>query len=368
MRNLENKHYISVYQFALLIFSMSHGGQIVLGMRSIIAQAEQGTWLSIILGGLLYGGAALLMVILGRSFPEETFAEYLPRIWGRWVGGIILFWLNIVMLLQMVVIITGFSRATSMFMFALTPLKLIGLGMIVIVIYCTLQDIGTILRVVQITFFLQTVFILVLGSLTCMNIELDNLLPILPRKLSQVAGGAVSTYSMFSGYELLLLLLPLLGQKAKAQVPKILGYTFLYLTLIFAAAAVVIIGVMTVEGAKNTPYPTIIAIRAVELPGTFIERLENYLILAWVPAVFDTLVLILYMTVQFCARFFYHRDHRPWVLLFGGLIFLSFDLIDDVKSYELANKVANWLGISFSGVAIPATLAMSWWQKRRGCG
>ena len=125
------------------------------------------------------------------------------------------------------------------------------------------------------------------------------------------------------------------------------------------------------DHGKNIPYPALIVIRSVELPGTFIERLENYLLLAWIPIVFDTLAAMMFFMGQVCMRSYQHTDHRPWVLLWVPIIYVSSLLLDDQQVYDVVSKFTLWAGLGFSFGIVPLALLLSWWKKREAradCG
>ena len=154
-----------------------------------------------------------------------------------------------------------------------------------------------------------------------------------------------------------------------AKLATAIGGAFTYMTLFFLLFIVLIIGVLTVDNAKNIPYPVLTVIRSVELPGTFIERLENYLLLAWIPAVFDTLGAMMFFMGQVCMRQYRYVDHRPWVLMLVPVIYVgSILLIDNQQVYDTLSKYTLWAGLGFSFGVVPLSLLLSWWHKRKGCG
>ena len=112
-------------------------------------------------------------------------------------------------------------------------------------------------------------------------------------------------------------------------------------------------------------------IRSVELPGTFIERLENYLLLAWVPVVFDTLAAMMFFMGQVCMRQYRYVDHRPWVLLLVPIIYVGSILLDTQQVYDAVSKYTLWAGLGFSFGIVPLSLMLSWRHKRKAvarCG
>ena len=171
---------------------------------------------------------------------------------------------------------------------------------------------------------------------------------------------------MYAGYECVLLLMPLVYRQIKlSSLIKIIGGSFGCLSLLFLLIIVVIIGVISVEGAKNLLYPALVVIRSVELPGTFIERLENYLLITWIPVVFDTLAAMMFFMGEVFMRHWHHADHRPWVLLLVPMIFVGSILLDNQQLHDIVSKFTLWFGLSFSFIVVPIALSLSWWQKRK---
>jgi len=146
---------------------------------------------------------------------------------------------------------------------------------------------------------------------------------------------------------------------------KTIGCSFGCMGFLFTTLAVMTVGVLSAENAKTISYPLIEVVRFVELPGTFIERLENYLLIAWIPNVFSTLAIYLYMPAQILMRLNGHADHRPWVLLLAPLLFFDSNLLGDMaQAIQTAADLNRLLGLSFSLGVIPLSLAVAWWKKR----
>jgi len=371
MANLEAKTYMSAWQLAIVVFVTCVGAQIMLSPRALIEQVGHGTELSVLLGGVLFYGAVCLMLVLAKKYPGETIVEYAPRLFGKVGGTIIIFWFNLLFFLQVTQIFNGIGKIITFYMFDRTPPEVVIAALLVVSTYCALQDWGTILRVQQFMFFVAYSILTIVWMTSILNFQPENLLPLWPVNIKAVIMGSFSTWGMYSGYECVLLLIPLVYRQASlSSLLKAMGGSFGCLTMIFLMVIVVIIGVLTVDEAENLLYPALIVIRSVELPGTFIERLENYLLIAWVPVVFDTLTAMMFFMGQVCMRHWRHADHRPWVLLSVPIIYVSCILLDNQHVYDMVNSVTMWIGMAFSFGVIPICLSLSWWQKRKagkGC-
>ena len=374
MANLEVKTQMSALQLSIIVITACIGGaQIMRAPRELIATAEHGAWLSIIVGGLLFYIVACLMLKLGKQYPDETLVEYAPRLFGRWGGSIVILWFNLVFFLQLIQGVTSAGKVITFHMFDRTPPEVIILALLVVCTYSALQDWGTILRVQQFMFVVAYSMLTVVWMVSFLNVQPENLLPLWPIKMKAILNGSIYSWNMYSGYECILLLLPLVYKGASfAKLAKAIGGAFTYLILFFMVLIIIIIGVLTVESAKNVPYPALVVIRSVELPGTFIERLENYLLLAWVPVIFATFSVVMYFMGQISMRYYRYVDHRPWVLLLVPIIYAgSMLLLDDPQGHERISQIALWTGLGFSFGVVPLALLLSWRQRRKGetrCG
>ncbi|MCE5286278.1 MAG: spore germination protein [Pelosinus sp.] len=364
MANLESKNKMSVIQLAIVTASTCIGSQLIIGINKLVTEGGHLTWLSIILGGLLYYLVTLLMIKLGNEYPDQTLVSYMPELWGSFLGNIVIWWFALLFLLQIATILTGVRKAIVFFMFTRTPPEVLALGLLTVCVYCALQDWGTLLRIQQFIFFVATPVFALLLLVSLFNFNPENLLPFLPKKdIPKLLPTMLEGWNMFSGYEIILFLFPL-TYHCQVSIAKALGGAFGCMTVAFLACIVIAIGVLTVNGVTSTLYPIMTAMSSVELPGTFLERLETYLVVFWIPVVFDTLAIFLWIPAQVLMQKKQYTDHRPWVLLFAPLIYFAGNILDSLKALDTADKVVTWLGLGFSLGVIPLSLLLLLWKNR----
>lgn len=372
MANLEAKTQMSALQLAIVVFVTCTGGQLMLTLRALLVEVGLGAWISVICGGVIFYVAVCLMLKLGKNYPDDTLVEYAPRLLGRVGGSIVILWFNLLFFLQITEVFYGAGKIITLYMFDRTPSEVVVLALLVVCTYCALQDWGTILRVQQIMFFVAYSILTIIWITSILNFQPENMLPLQSIQIQAVVSGGFSTWPMYSGYECVLLLLPLVyKQTSFADLAKAIGGAFGCMALLFLLFVVVVIGVLTVDTGKNVPYPALVVIRSVELPGTFIERLENYLLLAWIPVVFSTLAPMMFFMGQVCMRQWRYLDHRPWVLLLVPVIYVGSIMFDNQQVYDAVDKFTLWAGLAFSVAVVPLLLIIAWWQKREagtGCG
>ncbi|SDE24919.1 GerAB/ArcD/ProY family transporter [Sporomusa acidovorans] len=361
MVNLEVKNKMSVAQFAILVTAAMFGGQIIGLPSKLVPQAEQFAWVSIILGGGLFFAAAWLMLKLGELYPDCDYTEYLPRLLGKWpglavIGGfiglfLIVSWANL----------SQFSQALTFFMFDRTPSDVVIMGMLGVVVYCALQDLGTIIRVVEFNFFVATLMMGTIWLLGIFNFQPENMLPFWTDKPLGMVKGAIDIWGVYGGYEIILLFFPLIN-KEKGSLTLALAAAIAFVVVTSVIIVVFTVGVLTVEGVKSESYPTLVVVRSVELPGTFIERLENYLLVAWIPSIFKTLAIFVYICSQTLAKLWGFADHRPWVLALTPVIFTGATLLNGPELMKLTDQVLTWLGLALSVGIMPVVYLLA---KRR---
>jgi spore germination protein len=362
MSKLERKADMSPLQLAVVIvmFGLGISGRTTV---DVIKAGEHGAWLAVITGCIVFYGAAWLMIKLGRLFPRENFIEYLPRIWGKW-PGLLLSWLFVlVFYFNSITILHGFSREIAFFMFDRTPFEVIEASLLAVAVYCAMQDWGTILRVTQYMFCTAFPSWLLLVLPTFLNFRFINILPLWPQNWAGVAEGIYRSWALFQGYESILLLLPLVYKK-NTSVSRVVAGAFVLLGATWLMITMLVIGVFSLEEAKRIPYPILTAIRTVELPGTFIERLDTYFLLFWMQTVFVFLVLSLYTMAQALTCCYRFADHRPFVLALVPIVFLGGDALHNSSLYDQAHQLANITGLIFSFGVIPLSYGFTLWKRR----
>ncbi len=333
----------------------------------ILKDSGHAAWLAIVAGGTVFYGVAWLMIKLGEQFPDESFAEYLPRVFGRWAGGALV-WLFVgVYFLQTAVILQGVSREITFFMFDRTPFEVVEGCLLLVCVYCCLQDWGTILRVVQFVFFTAFPLWFFLLVISLIGFRFINFLPLWPEDAAGMAAGVMHSWNLFVGYECVLLLFPLV-YRGNVKPAKAVAGAFAMATAVFLLRVALDIGVLTLEGGRNIPFTLLTVVRNVEIPGTFLERLDTYFLVFWMQGMFATITLTIYFMAQSLTLLYRYADHRPFVLALVPPLFILGDATHHIRVFEGVKTAVEWTGAAFSLVVVPAVYALVWWRRRRKHG
>jgi spore germination protein len=102
----------------------------------------------------------------------------------------------------------------------------------------------------------------------------------------------------------------------------------------------------------------------VEIPGTYLERLDTYLIVIKVLILYISVSTYLYVLAEALRRFYGYRDRRPFVLLLLPIIFFISDALHTSWLFTLATQITNAMGLIESFALIPLTLLLT---RRKNC-
>jgi len=361
MANLEAKGKMSSWQLGLVVAAGLLNARAIFTPTIVVHYAEQFVWLSSALGGLLFYAAAYLMIRLGEQFPEETIGEYTPRLVGKRFGIVIFLVFIIVLLLDIINCAKALTILSSVFLFDRTPPEFLVMVLLLAVVYCAMQEWGTILRVIQIL-ILVLPMLQIFYSLIWINFEPLNLLPLWPDNFIGILQGIPYHTDYYAGYESLLVLLPL-ASRGKVSFARTVGWGFLVIILIYVVGGIALVGSITAKTITSIQVSIIYAMKSVELPGTFIERLENYIIMFFIPLTYISMVLDYFVVAEGCRKYLKYKDHRTFIPVFLPLIFWVSSVVDTPARQETFRNFSMYMALFFSFVIIPILLFLVWRKK-----
>lgn len=361
MIRLEAKDKMSPWQLGLAATSGLLTARLLPTTTYFVSYAQQFAWLSSALAGLLFYFAAYLMIRLGQQFPEETIGEYIPRLLGRFVGAVVFLVFCIVQLLNIIICSMALNQLSSIFLLDQTPLPFLNIVLLIAVVFCTMQNWGTILRVIQIL-ILALPLLYIFYSLVWLNFDSANLLPLWPSNFMGIIKAIPLHVEYYAGYESLLVLLPF-ARRGSTSFARTVGVGFLVVTIIYVLGAIVLVGSISAKTIASVPQAVIYGMKSVELPGTFIERLENYMIMFFMPVTYISMVLSYFSLAEGCKKYFKYHDHRTFIPVFMPIIIFVCIFTDTIDRQESLRSFGMIMSCVFSFVIIPIVLLLVKWKK-----
>lgn len=257
---------------AILIY-MTQAAVIVLSLPRILAEnfgtngwlalipATLLAWFNIFLISLVYrlGKGRSVFDILERFVPKALLYPLYLAAAAVWIMSGCMIGKEYILIFQMIA-------------FPTTHPMVFKLAVDVIVFYLLLKGIYNIAKA-STTFFFLIIWMLGLLVAFIPEFEWTRMTPFIFRDGSDMAKGAVETYSAFIGYELSLFLFPFIGRNAKAMKAVYIGNLITALT--YLSICFIAFGFYHYKQLANLVFPLLDLLAYIELP--FVERMENLL-------------------------------------------------------------------------------------------
>ena len=134
--------------------------------------------------------------------------------------------------------------------------------------------------------------------------------------------------------------------------------------VLFTLISGITLGILGPEETAHLLIPTIMAYRAIEIPDTFIERIDGYLTIVWIAISFTALVNWLYFTGFAAARLLKLENSRPAMVLLVPVLAYLVTVPPDFYSVTIVSKWVNYAGLAWGLGVLPLLLALAWRRKR----
>lgn len=356
-------------QIGRLLLGYTVGGTI-LTLPSVTARAfATAGWYMLIVFGLIFIGGGWLTARLVQKFPDETLAEFAPRLLGKPLGIA----LNIILILIFLVMVPFETRLmveiTNIAILPHAPSWFITGFFLLTVVYAVAKGLDTFVQVNEILIVTSIVIGAAVVLMGWQNFNKIHLLPFFyledfDLKHPEIFFGPGLA---FFGYPILFYLAPFLRDAKKMVKPTVRSLVFI--TLLYSFFTLTVIGVFGVRETVNQGWPALELAKSVNFPGIFLERLDLVLILAWIPALYTTAAASFFFGVVGLVRLLKLRKSTSWLI--WGLAVLFYYLSGALTNYFEWNRLANSLG--YIGVGISLLYPLLLWfaylwrpQKREG--
>ncbi|MCA1029624.1 spore germination protein [Bacillus timonensis] len=340
-------------QLSVTIISVMVGVGILSFPSTIAQTAGVDGWIGILIAGGITLTSTLLITLLGSKFQYQSLYDYGPKLVGRIFHfffmvlfiGYFLFFISIVVRIA--------ADVTKIFLLDETPVEIILVAILTVCTYLVVQGINPIARFNE---SLQPGVILILLFVILLSFkdaDFGRNLPILGDGILPVMKSIPIIFFAFLGFEVLFFLLPFLKETKKVK--KYVSISIISVTLFYAFIMVITIAVFGQKEVEYLQYPTIALVKNIEVPGTFIERLESIMMFVWIPFALTTIVILNYGASVITMNMLKLEEHRAVSLAFFPFTFITAVLpIDSLQVSKFAEYIS-YLGV-FLSIGLPLLL------------
>jgi spore germination protein len=357
------KDKISTAQAAVAVSSLIIGAGIITMTRSAARVIDSpDIWISVLLGGLIAIVSGIILVKLSQRFPEKTFYQYSGIIAGKPIG-----WMLSLFFIAYYIALAGFearilSELVRTFLLKTTPAEVVIISFMSVGAYLVVGGINPIARAFELYFPVVIVIFLSVLLLGFQRFELDNLRPVLGQGLTPVLKGIPTTFLIYVGFEIMMILTAFMKEPQKAVKAVVIGTTIP--CILYTFMSVVVAGVLTVDEVKTLTWPTATLINTIEYLGAFIENFQIFFMIVWVLSMYSTFVAAHYMASLGISMIF-KKDYNIFVYALLPIIYLAAILPKNLESVFQFGDYIGYTGICTSG-AVPLALLIIALIRRKG--
>ncbi|WP_372632256.1 GerAB/ArcD/ProY family transporter [Cohnella sp.] len=361
--NTGSNNQISTRQaIVILINYILAAGILTLPRTSAEKVGTTDVWLAVLIGGAIAIAAGSVMARLSDRYPGRTFFQYSTVVAGKWVGGIV----SLAMIVYFIWIsafeVRTMAEVTSFFLLEGTPNWAIVIAFMWVGIYLVVGGIDPIARLFEIVLPI-TIIIFVLVTLLSMRIfEFQRLRPVLGLGFVPVLEGIKTTTLAFLGPEILLVITAFM-KRPGAAIKVVVGGVAIAAAF-YLATVILVIGGLSLDGARASTWPTIDLIRSFELQGLLLERFDSLLLTIWIMQIFSTFTITLYAAAKGASDLF-KRGFKPFVYCFLPIIFLCAMMPKNInETFQMGDIIGN-VALYLFGVVPLLFLGLSFMRRRR---
>ncbi|NLO89249.1 MAG: endospore germination permease [Clostridia bacterium] len=310
---------ITTWQMFILLISAINAIEVLIFPRQLATEVGPDGWISLIGGHLLAAISLFFIIKLGLLFPNETFAEYTPRIAGNIFGTFFVLLAASYWILITARILRQFGDFIILILDR-TPIEILILSKLVLAAFIVRYGVEVIARICEILFPLFICLIFVLTMVAVPEMDFSNFQPVLSSDFKSLSYSIINTALGLEGKEIFSMLIPFMIVQVNAFK---VGYAAIGLNLVLRLMIfIATIAVFGVDITKIFIWPAEELGRIVAAPGQFFGRLDALLIGLWVTVTFSSVIIYYYLASLTLSHLLKFREHSIMVFPLFPVIFL----------------------------------------------
>lgn len=351
-----NNQKISLRQLQILLILDMFGTTVITLPRKTVEYAAQDGWVIVIGIVILMILYAFIISTLCNMFKNETIVEFGRRLLPKFLYYIVIFGLIVKIVVSTAMELRVFSEIVGQMLLYNTPVQVIILTLLLTSSLVARKGFETRARLAEILIVLMFVPLFFILLVVVIQPKFENLLPVLKTPPSNIIKGIGNLGFSFHGLSFLLLVYPFLGnkkdtRKAILQAVSILGVAMFIITII----TIIRFGP---EDIEHQIWPVLQLMQAIDLPGSFMERQDAFIISFWILSVFMLVSAGLHFTSIIFAKLTKATESFHFVLPLIPILYIMALLPSNIaQTYKIMEWVEKYFGMAYL-VVIPILLIL----------
>jgi spore germination protein len=342
---------ITSQQLFTLLGSSIVGTGILSMARSVSEVAGRDGWISTFIGGIVIVIGTIIIIQLGKRFPNETFVEYIHKITGKFLSYFIVLFYILFALASCSIVIRILAQLLNTWLLRFTPRSVICFLTVALCVYLSRNGIKVLGRFTEFIFLLLVpLSILIIVPLFTAT-DFMNILPIGQEGFVNILKGALPAIYAYSGFDILLIYFPFVTPREKITVSALTAVSFVVILYTVTVAAQLII--FPQSSIMEMWMPVVNYILNVRLP--FIQRIDLIFIYFWIMAIFSTAAIQYYTATVEIKQLFKLKDRKLISSILAPVVFFASIQPNNVVEIGMITDILSKLGVA-AGIILPAIL------------
>jgi spore germination protein (amino acid permease) len=321
-----NKESVSASQMCILFFVFMTGSSLINVPGPLIARANNGAWLSLLLSGIAGLCVLSCLLYLYRRFPDRSFIEYSKQLVGPWLTVLLSIGFLSFLYQMQAAIVLDVSLFMISSMLRETPLYVFSFFVFLVAALTVRAGIEVMARMFSIILLVVVLFTGSVLLLAIPDYHPSFLLPIMPQGLKPVMHGAYFAYGFpYSEVMLFGMLLPFVQQSSSSKLPRMMIMTLIINIVILCVSTVCTI-MMFGPLAGERAYALFALARNVEVQE-IIQRIESVIGLSLIAGSFMKTTVTLYVLNMVISQLCGIRNLRLLIMPLAFIGFVSSNII-----------------------------------------
>jgi spore germination protein len=361
---MNNRGFVSKYGlFATIVVTVIGVGVFSYPSRMANEVGTNGWFVTILAGVICFFLLSLIYRVVVKN-NYCTMYNMLEDNLGKFISKAFAFLLCVYFISAVAFGMRVFAEVIKMYLLEQTPTEFILLILIFTGLYLVRGEVSALVKFNEIAFMAMFIPMAVVLVFATRGGSPTNLLPFLQASpIEYVKSLATATYA-FGGFEIAYLVLPFM--KDREGIRKTFLKSTIFITVFYVVVTILCLMFFTKEHTKELLWPTITLIRAIVIPGAFIERWEGIVMALWVLFYFTTFVNMYYFSGDMIKDAFHLHDIKLSSLILAPIIYIVALYPQNIAElYDISGKVTPILSI-FSFIILPLVLLVRSGLKGRG--
>ncbi|WHX98506.1 GerAB/ArcD/ProY family transporter [Neobacillus sp. DY30] len=303
---------ISINQLICLVILTQVGVSVLTIPYAQINYSGNDSWMSILIGGVIAQVVILIIYQLGKRYADRPLPQYISDIVGKPLGSVVNFLLAAYFAQNCIMVTITYSDVINRWVLFETPWSvLIGVTFTIgaYIASSTLRSIATITQMIMLMFLICFVIVLISGM---GKGDFRHFLPMGTHGIGPLLKGAIPSFWLYSGYELLLYAFPLVRSPKKKDIVIAVSAANGFTTFFYVMITVIVTYNYSESQLKSISEPMVFILRKFRWP--VVQSLDILFMSIWLAVVMVTLYVYLFLAARYLA-FIGGKEIRNYPLL-----------------------------------------------------